>query len=87
MTIGKFSVLHCDSCESHLVVERPDPSGARIEASRKGWKFMTYQGFVIAGRNRARQWDCCPTCDLPEPAVVMEKLTEELAAKKAADGT
>lgn len=81
MTIGKFSVLRCDSCQTHLVVERPDPTGARIEASRKGWKFMTYAGFVIGGKNRARQWDCCPTCDLPEPNRVLEKLEAEIAAK------
>ena len=81
MTITKFSVLRCDTCAADLIVERPDPTGARIEASRKGWKFMTYQGFLIAGKNRARQWDSCPACDLPESEAVIQKLTAELAAK------
>lgn len=78
MSITKVSQLTCDGCGHSELSESSDVTMARLQAMKSGWKFMAYQGLVVNGKARARQWDACKSCDLPTP----EEVTELLGARQ-----
>lgn len=79
MTLRKQVVIECDCCGTTELSVAQEAVHARVEISRKGWKFLSYQNqnFVVNGKMRSRQWDACPECELPEPEEVLAKLAAE----------
>lgn len=75
--ITKVAQLTCDVCGHAELCAESDVVLARIKAQSNNWKFMSYQGLMIKGRNRARQIDACPKCSLPTPDALAAKMAEE----------
>jgi hypothetical protein len=83
VTLRKQIVINCDGCGKTELAEAQEAVHARVEISRKGWKHLNYQGFLINGKNRSQQWDACPDCELPDPEEVVAKLTADWERERA----
>lgn len=81
MSITKIAQLTCDLCGHSEQIDDGHNTAARVKALKRGWKFMVYQN-LPTGRGskvngQAKQIDACPSCELPMPDEMVDKLADK----------